>query len=411
MSTTDVKPQSGTALRTALRRSRLLYFLLGACVSLAAAAAILLWVRPARFVAARTPVWHCQAGPWGDVSYVKVELEIPKAWTSLEAYTGAPTQWFFDDLLAAQVEEFFRSAGLSAEQIRTLMIGASIAPDGQGTMLMPSADAIINLAPSARSYIYSALARYPRNTIYREPHRFLSANLRRWLDQSGLPPRVTDVVRRLMYESGRAAVFSDVNLALSQANTYPEKQALLQLLSRQVTLMPALQIGPDTQTEALAEYWGRGGRHNDVLSLLDSVKRQEGGGSVDLVYLLPPFVRERIYTYPRKTAPVFPDCHYTSMNFFYDPPDERFADIAFVRRAVTSDYVLVQSDFRLGDLILLRAPDNEVLHSCNYIADDIVFTKNGGSRGRAWTLMNLADLLELYSVRGPVDMRVLRLRD
>lgn len=373
------------------------------------------------FPSTRLPCWpephgksevrECSPGPWGDLGYVTVTLEIPKAWTSVEAYTGAPTRWFFGDMKPEQIIDALAEAGLNAQQINVLMASAEASSDGSGTQLSPPEDMIIGLDPRARSYIYSVLSRFPENRYYRDPHRYLTANFNRWLDESGLPASTVKLIRQLAYQRGRVTLFSDVKLALASLDSFADKQRLLQILSRQTTLMPVLHVGPGADTAGLAQYWGVGGREAEVGALLESLKRSPGGGGVDILYLLPSFVRERIYTYPRKATAPFPDCHYSSMNFFNAEPDERYTDMQFVRDAVKRRYGLVTSDFRLGDLILLRDSNDEVVHSCSFIAHDIVFTKNGSSRGRPWVLMHLQDVIDRYATRSPQDMCVLRLRE
>ena len=358
-------------------------------------------------VAALDDVNTCAPGPWGEISYVTITLEIPKVWTSIEAYTGAPTRWFFDNMTPDQVKEVFRTAGLGTPQIDALMASAEADP-GRGIFLTPPESSILNLEPSARSYIYSVLGKFSENLAIREPHRYLTVNFNRWLDESTLPPETISVIRRLTIQRGRISLFSDVRLALATLTTFPEKQKLLQILSRQTTLMPTLNVRPESDIEALARYWSAGTRQEEILALMESLKRAPGGGQIDIVYLLPPFVRERIYTYPRKTQPPFPDCHYTSMNFFSVEEDDRFLNMPEVHKAVLNDYTVVKDSFRLGDIILFRKSDDEVVHACNYIADDIVFTKNGQSRGRPWVLMHMQDVIDMYSAGDPLNLVALR---
>jgi hypothetical protein len=357
---------------------------------------------------AQDEVLHCAVGPWGDLNYVMITLEIPKVWTSIEAYTGTPIKWFFGNMTPAQVVDVCQSAGLGAADIQSLLASAEASTQPKGTTVSPPDDLILGLDQRARSYIYSVLSNYPENTDYRDPHRYLSVNFNRWLGESPLPAKTLSILRQLAYQRGRITLFSDVRLALASLDSFTDKQKLLQLLSRQTTLMPVLHVAPDSDTEGLAKYWGRGGREAEVGALMDSVKRSREGGTIDILYLLPPFVRERVYTYPRKTVGPFPDCHYTSINFFNAVPDERFTDVQRVRETVMKQYRMVESGFQLGDLIILRNSSSDVVHSCNYVADDIVFTKNGSSRGRPWVLMHLQDVIDMYSTRGPVDMRVLR---
>ena len=355
-----------------------------------------------------TGVRTCAPGPWGQLEYVTITLEIPKVWTSVDAYTGAPTRWFFGGMSPEKVETTLRSAGLGDPQINALMTSAEADSGGRGVFLTPPESMILGLDPGARSYIYSILSNFPENPTIRDPHRYLTANFNQWLDESALPPETLSIIRQLTVQRGRVSIFSDVRLALSTLKTFPEKQKLLQILSRQTTLMPTLNITPESDIEALARYWSAGTRQEEVLALMESLKRPPLGGQVDIVYLLPPFVRERVYTYPRKTQPPYPDCHYTSMNFFNPESDERFMDMPYVHSTVLRDYKLVKDSFQLGDLILFRKPDDEVVHACNFIADDIVFTKNGQSRGRPWVLMHLQDVLDMYSSGEPLNMVVLR---
>ena len=88
--------------------------------------------------------------------------------------------------------------------------------------------------------------------------------------------------------------------------------------------------------------------------------------------------------------------------------DESFMDMSHVHSAILGDYRLVKDNFQLGDVILFRKSDDEVVHACNFIADDIVFTKNGQSRGRPWVLMHMQDVIDMYSAGDPLNMVVLR---
>ena len=49
-----------------------------------------------------------------------------------------------------------------------------------------------------------------------------------------------------------------------------------------------------------------------------------------------------------------------------------------------------------GDLIFLLCPDDSPLYAAVYIADDVVFTKNGGNYRQPWILMAWADLVARY---------------
>ena len=143
--------------------------------------------------------------------------------------------------------------------------------------------------------------------------------------------------------------------------------------------------------EALAAYWGVNGRRKDITPLLESMRRVEGGCGINLICLLPNFARERLYNHPYTTmdpAATKQDCFWSAFNFFKDVPDDRFNDMAYVRRVLDAEYYKILEPSQLGDLILLTTHDMTVVHAAAYVADDLVFTKNGSAYTQPWILMH-----------------------
>jgi len=58
-------------------------------------------------------------------------------------------------------------------------------------------------------------------------------------------------------------------------------------------------------------------------------------------------------------------------------------------------YQTVEAPYRFGD-VLCFLDEGEGLHTCVYVADDIVFTKNGDSVLAPWVLMQLQDVESIY---------------
>ena len=50
-----------------------------------------------------------------------------------------------------------------------------------------------------------------------------------------------------------------------------------------------------------------------------------------------------------------------------------------------------------GDVLMLSLPDGSIVHSAVYLADDIVFTKNGDTSVHPWMLSRIPDMLAQYS--------------
>jgi hypothetical protein len=134
------------------------------------------------------------------------------------------------------------------------------------------------------------------------------------------------------------------------------------------------------------------------------VEETQDGGLISIVSLLPPVPKLLIYTYPMPqnglNGPVVhQDCHWTSFNFFRDPPDPHFglSEPGYIFDKLKTDYYPLQSDPLYGDVILIAKPDGSIIHSMVYIADDIVFTKNGANLWHPWMYSKLSDVMDIYS--------------
>src|SRR5262249_27866084 len=147
--------------------------------------------------------------------------------------------------------------------------------------------------------------------------------------------------------------------------------------------------------------------------LLESLKRLPNGGSLNVAYALPPFARQRLYTF---AAPVGKaesrtmNCHWSTLNFFNDQPDDRMADPTYAVPYVENNFWVIAHPSRYGDRIFLLNSSGEAVHSAVYIADDIVFTKNGQGIAQPWLLMHMKDMLSYYSSLEPVSVIVYRER-
>jgi hypothetical protein len=162
----------------------------------------------------------------------------------------------------------------------------------------------------------------------------------------------------------------------------------------------------------LASYWGKACWTTDTKAMLDSFAHVPGGTWVNLAVLLPPFPASHLYDFPlpenpENGPPIRQDCHWTSFNFFKDPTDPKFADDKYVVERLRMDYYPVPGDPRYGDLVLFKLPDGNLIHSAVYLADDIVFTKNGDTLIHPWMFATIDDLLDQYSFRAPPSQKLI----
>ena len=93
----------------------------------------------------------------------------------------------------------------------------------------------------------------------------------------------------------------------------------------------------------------------------------------------------RVYTFPRLegSSPNGPqDCHWTSFNFWNIIPSDAFSQADNVGREIRTAYHPIDKPQRLGDIVFLLNEKGDGIHSAVFVADDIVFTKNGSNMAR-----------------------------
>jgi hypothetical protein len=165
--------------------------------------------------------------------------------------------------------------------------------------------------------------------------------------------------------------------------------------------MARLSVTQTADLDILVDYWGRGGRRTEIRPLLETIADGGAEESIDLVYLLPPFAQKHLYTYPKLSVgdldqPTVVNCLWTSLNFFLKNPDDRFLNVAVALKTLKEDYFVVETDFELGDIVAFLDEDGDIFHAAVYIADDLLFSKNGISAMAPWTLMSLEDIKNYY---------------
>ena len=101
--------------------------------------------------------------------------------------------------------------------------------------------------------------------------------------------------------------------------------------------------------------------------------------------------------FPHKESSRVHDCHWTSLNFFRDTADTRAVTPETFTEELAANYFPITGDPRYGDVLILATPSGEILHSAVFIADEIVFTKNGSTAIYPWMFSTIPDLLMQYS--------------
>ena len=342
-------------------------------------------------------------GPWGQMEYRVIRVELPDENIAIDQPGQAPVRWFFSGHDKSQAIEFLRSAGLGQAQLERLQ-GADWKTEANGVAVEPGDELVLSLGPESRAKIYALLVEMPENEGSVDPLWFRPGQVDQRLKDSGLAQSSLDLLERLLYAQGKdLLLFADFGPAARNLPDAAERRRFVKAVCRKKTLLARLRIGPESDVADMVAYWSVGGRRKDVAPLLNAVKR-EGEGTLSILSLLPRFIRERLYTYPvLSSGPAAPkqDGLWSAMNAFRESPDDRFADRSHLKQVLQQDHYNILAPSQLGDLVFLSTQQDTVVHAAVYIADDVMFTKNGVGPTQPWLLMHLQDLIDTHAVRYP----------
>jgi len=228
-----------------------------------------------------------------------------------------------------------------------------------------------------------------------------------WYQTSKLRPDLVAKIRQMSYKRGNCIVFSDLSAVINQARSNSEARLIFKAFTRTRSLMVKLELDKnETNAEPLLNYWttGLGLRRKDIEPIIQSIIDTDGVEGLDLVHILPALTRKLLYTYPSVDMArhgTLPDCHWTSLNFFNYTPHEYLLDSRLATSSVLENFKEVKPPYHYGDILFfIDSEKGDAYHSCVYLADNIVYTKNGRNLLSPWTLMKLEDVKKIYIYNG-----------
>ncbi len=359
---------------------------------------------PLSLSSAGKKVHLCKPGPWGDLEYYYTYLEAPSHIMELINTPSPRTVWTFPDKDAPQLKEFLLTSGLPVDQVQSILQDSIPFQKRPPFLLYPSSKIIESMPPATRQAIYTELRKWPQNKTYRQPIIIESGNIREWFSGSDLSVETIALIEKLAFKIGNSTVFSDIPTVLSYLHHDYEDRAFMKALTRTRSLILHLKITEDSDIEALKDYWSAGSRYKDIFPLLESAASStiaSGEQILDAAHIIPPTPRKYLYTFPTLSLGIdgtFPDGFWTSLNFFNYLPDEQFDNVKNVMAYARENFLPASPPYKYGDMLLLIDPvANKSIHACIYIADDIVYTKNGRSILQPFMFMKMSDLLTRFS--------------
>ncbi len=358
-------------------------------------------------------IFHCKPGPWGDLDYYYIHLEMPDHLVERHGVPDPLPRWIFPGGTEATLRLLFQSAGISQSLQAYLLDPAHQILKHSVLTVFPPLPELIEMTREQRAIIYRELAKSEANAYHANPVCIMNDDPDAWFAESRLRPELREVVKKMAYMRGDVLCFSDVAAVIGMVKSDKEAHDFLKAMSRTSSLVLRLNVKTSADLDQVARYWSGNQPNTDIEPMILSAAKTDDINHLDCIHLLPALARRHLYTYPSEELPIYarlPDCYWTSLNFFNSAPLNYHLDQPLLVQHVTEDYEVVRPPYRFGDVLTFNSPTGWVPHSFVFIADDIVYTKNGGSFVAPWQLMKLGDLRRLYSYEQQLSIEGHRLK-
>jgi hypothetical protein len=354
------------------------------------------------------------SGAWGDLQEWDIRLEQPLEYVGFEKTTEKGPFWSFGTLTEQAVHDLLITSGCSEDQAKRL-IQSRMGGMGAIFLLQPDPETILSLAPETRSKLYLALSQNPSNRFQATPYFIPGGDVDELVSgHKEFGRKRISLVKKLCYQRNGFTYFSDPEVVLKALDSEESRLDFLQIMTGQSAVLARLLIRPESDIEKPLNYWAlsmHGVLLKDLMPMLQAQKREANGGSLSILYLLPPMARERLFTSPlppQNDGLKLPDCHWTALNFFSTNPDPRMNDNGYASQFIQDNYYEVAKPGIAGDLVLLVNKSGQAVHSAVYLADDLVFTKNGINYAQPWVLMHIKHMQGNFSALEPVKLAYFR---
>ncbi len=345
--------------------------------------------------------YQTKVGPWGQLLCQETILEAPADYF-LEGWMDQPTIWNFPGNLNA-ARQIMEQAGLESELIEEIIKTSRWEAKGEGMEATLTDEAIGRLNVDQRSAIYPLV--YTDQYLRYFSAKFPGGSFARLAPD--FPESTTDLVDRFLYRRGGSLACMNIGPVTRSMPDHESRLRMMRALSRTQSYIPTLRIEPNSDFEEIIRYWSAGGRNPRVRSLLRSFQSTTEATSIDLLHLLPPLPRRLLNTYSSlndRNSNAGPDCWWTGLHFFRNEVSNRALDNMPSAYFLQRDFEEVSPPLQFGDLIVLSNKDTGLLiHAYSYLADDLMFTKNGNALRSPWAIMREENILKIYS--GPKTKR------
>lgn len=357
---------------------------------------------------------NANPGPWGDLIVSNIYLEAPDSVIEVVGKPDPVPRWNFPSLSVSMVKDLLIRSGVDLALVERLTSSNQLKVNGSEVIVYPKLEDLLQIKGVVRDKLYTEISKFPQNDYYADPVFILSGNIEEWLSEATLNASQKDVIRQLVWHRGNALVFSNVGVLLSYAQNGEEIKNTLRAITRSMTLVvnKKFPLKPGQQ-ESFLRYWIGAQPESPRMVFIRAISKETDiNDTVDIMHFLPAIMREKLYTFPSlKDAAKgrMPDCHWTSLNFFNLSPRDYYRNTSLAAIQLTQSYNPVSAPYQFGD-VLCYIDNGDGLHTCVYIADDIVLTKNGENILAPWVLLTIDDVSKIYKRTPTTQIQGYRLK-
>lgn len=340
-------------------------------------------------------------GPWGRLEYFPVFMEAPLSLVNRFPIPSSRPRWAFPSSFLPHLNDFLTNAGMDQSVVNAMLASDAVVSEGDMAYVFPPLSVLETMTSLQRTVVYAELRKIPANEFHAEPVLITSGDVDEWFRSSKLRPEIISKIKLFTYERGDTLAFSDLPAVMNYAQGEEEARAIVKAFTRTRALIVKLLIEDKADIKTVMDYWttGLNLRRKDMEPMLESIV-DVGAERLDIAHMLPPLPRKLLMTYPdtgMAKEGIFPDCHWTSLNFFNYNAQPYLLDSRLATTAVLERFNPVEPPFKFGDILFfLDSARGDAFHSCVYIADDIVFTKNGRNVLSPWIFAKLEDVKKVY---------------
>lgn len=347
-------------------------------------------------------------GPWGQLEYFYTFLDSPDSHFD-KLLRQRTTQWVFPGDQASDVVPVF-------ERLEVPL------PDGEGkwvtmggmTFVQPTCDYLNRLTPEETVRVQKEILSSAGNLSRLNEFVIERGDYRQFTEGLGIPDDLIEWTEARLFRTGEKTLFASTCHALERIADESLRLRYLKSLARCRALFARLRVRAGDDLVAISRWWSAGPNRTRSLPLLEAALATRGVDTVDLLHLLPPVPRRLLNTYALerdRLHQMSPDCYWAAMNFFEPTASSRYLDENIPRSYYFTDrFFEVEPPYEFGDVLLLVDLENDrFIHSYVYIADDIVYTKNGSGKFFPYVLMKQGDMMTRYLEKETYVTRAYRL--